>query len=76
MKTLRLINAAAFERYLDGLATLIGNAKPELSSDECRERAADIVVVQNGMWLTALLGVDEASIRRSLARTEQIAFAG
>ncbi|MDQ0620630.1 TetR/AcrR family transcriptional regulator [Arthrobacter globiformis] len=71
-----LINAAAFERYLDGLAKLIGNAKPELTSDECRERAADIVVVQNGMWLTALLGVDEASIRRSLARTEQIAFAG
>ena len=31
-----LINAAAFERYLNGLATLIGNAKPELSGDECR----------------------------------------
>ena len=71
-----LINAAAFDRYLDGLATLIQNAKPELSRDECRERAADIVVVQNGMWLTALLGVDQASIQRSLARTEQIAFAG
>jgi len=71
-----LINAAAFDRYLDGLATLIQNAKPELSRDKCRERAADIVVVQNGMWLTALLGVDQASIQRSLARTEQIAFAG
>ncbi|MBT2595906.1 TetR/AcrR family transcriptional regulator [Arthrobacter sp. ISL-72] len=70
-----LINAAAFDRYLDGLATLIENAKPELSRDECRERAADIVVVQNGMWLTALLGVDQAAIQRSLARTEQIAFA-
>ncbi|MFP3463235.1 TetR/AcrR family transcriptional regulator [Arthrobacter globiformis] len=70
-----LINAAAFDRYLDGLAALIGNAKPELSAAECKERAADIVVVQNGMWLTALLGVDEASIQRSLARTEQIAFA-
>lgn len=69
-----LINAAAFARYLDGLAQLIGNAKPALSSDECKERAADIVVVQNGMWLTALLGVDEASVRRSVARTEQIAF--
>ncbi|WP_457973019.1 TetR/AcrR family transcriptional regulator [Arthrobacter sp. D1-17] len=71
-----VINAAAFERYLDGLAALIANAKPELSRDECRERAADIVVVQNGMWLTALLGVDKASIQRNLARTEQIAFAG
>ncbi|WP_458116393.1 TetR/AcrR family transcriptional regulator [Arthrobacter sp. D2-10] len=69
------INAVAFERYLDGLATLIGSAKPELSHDECRERAADIVVVQNGMWLTALLGVDQASIQRNIAHTENIAFA-
>ncbi|WP_411375119.1 TetR/AcrR family transcriptional regulator [Arthrobacter sp. MPF02] len=70
-----LINAAAFDRYLDGLAALIGNAKPELSSTECKERAADIVVVQNGMWLTALLGVDKEFIQRSIARTEEIAFA-
>ncbi|MFE4080828.1 TetR/AcrR family transcriptional regulator [Paenarthrobacter sp. YIM B13468] len=69
------INAAAFDRYLDGLATLIGNAKPELSADESRERAADIVVVQNGMWLTTLLGIDKAAIERGIARTEQIAFA-
>lgn len=69
------INAAAFDRYLEGLATLIRNATPELSPAQCRERAADIVVVQNGMWLTALLGVDQASIERSIARTEEIAFA-
>ena len=69
------INAAAFDRYLDGLATLIGNAKPELSADESKERAADIVVVQNGMWLTTLLGIDKAAIDRGIARTEQIAFA-
>ncbi|WP_461188199.1 TetR/AcrR family transcriptional regulator [Arthrobacter sp. Z4-13] len=68
------INAAAFDRYLDGLAALVGNAKPELSPEECKDRAADIVVVQNGMWLTSLLGVDKASIQRSIARTEQIAF--
>ncbi|VXB83801.1 TetR/AcrR family transcriptional regulator [Arthrobacter sp. 9AX] len=70
-----LINAAAFARYLDGLAALIGNARPELSAMDCKERAADIVVVQNGVWLTALLGVDKESIRRSIARTEEIAFA-
>ena len=69
------INAAAFDRYLDGVAALVSNAKPELSWVECRERAADIVVIQNGMWLTSLLGVDDASIRRSIARTEEIAFA-
>ena len=69
------INAAAFDRYLDGLAALIGNANPELPWDECRRRADDIVVIQNGMWLTALLGIDNAAIQRSIARTEQIAFA-
>ena len=69
------INAAAFDRYLDGVAALVSNAKPELSWKECRERAADIVVIQNGMWLTSLLGVDNASIQRSIARTEEIAFA-
>jgi AcrR family transcriptional regulator len=69
------INAAAFDRYLDGLAALVSNANPAVSSEECKERAADIVVVQNGMWLTALLGVDNAAIQRGIARTEQIAFA-
>ena len=69
------INAAAFDRYLDGLATLISNAKTELSWAECRDRAADIVVIQNGMWLTSLLGIDKEAIQRSIARTEEIAFA-
>lgn len=70
-----LINAAAFDRYLDGLATLVSNAIPELPWKACRDRAADIVVIQNGMWLTALLGVDRAATQRSIARTEEIAFA-
>ncbi|MFJ4027197.1 TetR/AcrR family transcriptional regulator [Paenarthrobacter sp. NPDC089989] len=69
------INAAAFDRYLDGVATLINNAKPELSWEECRDRAAEIVVIQNGMWLTSLLGIDKGAIQRSIARTEEIAFA-
>ncbi|SKB99297.1 transcriptional regulator, TetR family [Arthrobacter sp. 31Cvi3.1E] len=68
------INAAAFDRYLQGLAALIGNAVPELSADECKARADDVVVVQNGMWLTTLLGIDKAAIERGIARTEEIAF--
>jgi AcrR family transcriptional regulator len=69
------INAAAIDRYLQGLAALIGNAVPGLSPDECKDRAADVVVVQNGMWLTTLLGIDKAAIERGIARTEEIAFA-
>jgi len=33
-----------------------------------------ISIIQNGVWLTALLGVDRASIRRSVKRCEDIAF--
>jgi AcrR family transcriptional regulator len=68
------INAAAQRRYREGLAELIGAARPELSRAECRKRAADIDVVQNGVWLTALLGLDKASVRRSVARCAEIAF--
>lgn len=68
------INTGAQERYRKALAELIRAARPQLSRAECRRRAADINVVQNGLWLTALLGLDRASIRRSVARSEEIAF--
>src|SRR5262245_54393501 len=69
------INSAAQGRYRAGLAALIRAARPELRRAECDRRAADIDVLQNGIWLTALLGLDRASIRRSVARSEEIAFA-
>jgi TetR/AcrR family transcriptional regulator, cholesterol catabolism regulator len=68
------INTTAQKRYREGLAALIGAARPELARAECERRAADIDVLQNGMWLTALLGLDQAAIQRSVARTEEIAL--
>lgn len=69
------INAAAQKRYRAGLTALIRAARPEVSSRECAKRAADVDVIQNGMWLTALLGLDRASLRRSVLRCEEIALA-
>ena len=69
------INTTAQKRYRAGLAELIRAARPELTRRECNQRAADIDVVQNGMWLTALLGLDRASIRRAVERCEEIALA-
>ncbi|WP_433499450.1 TetR/AcrR family transcriptional regulator [Sphaerimonospora sp. CA-214678] len=69
------INTEAQERYRAGLADLIGAARPGLPRGECDRRAADINVIQNGLWLTALLGLDHASIGRSVARCEEIALA-
>ncbi len=68
------INTAAQERYRAGLAGLIRAANPGLRRAECARRAADIDVLQNGIWLTALLGLDQASIRRNVARTEDFAL--
>jgi TetR/AcrR family transcriptional regulator, cholesterol catabolism regulator len=68
------INSDAQKRYRAGLAALIRAARPDLSRGECARRAADIDVVQNGLWLTALLGLDAASIRRSVQRCEEIAL--
>lgn len=68
------INTTAQRRYRAGLARLIAAARPELSRRECAKRAADVDVVQNGMWLTALLGLDRASLRRAVARCEAIAL--
>jgi TetR/AcrR family transcriptional regulator, cholesterol catabolism regulator len=69
------INTTAQQRYRQGLADLIGAARPGLSRAECRKRAADIDVLQNGLWLTALLGLDRASVRRSVERCHEIALA-
>lgn len=69
------INATAHERYRTRLAELIRAAEPTLTKAECRRRAADVDIVQNGVWLSALLGVDKAAVRRALATTEAIALA-
>jgi AcrR family transcriptional regulator len=68
------INTRAQKRYRAGLSALIRAARPGLSKGECDRRAADIDILQNGMWLTALLGLDRASIRRTVARSEEIAL--
>ena len=68
------INSTAQGRYRAGLATLIHAARPGLTKSECGRRAADIDVLQNGVWLTSLLGLDRSSIRRSVARSEEIAL--
>jgi len=69
------INAQAQKRYRAELAKLIHAVRPNLSRSECNKRAADVDVVQNGMWLTALLGLDRASIRRAVRLSEEIALA-
>ncbi len=68
------INQGAQRRYLDGLAALIDAARPDLSQPGAARRAADVLIEQNGVWLTAILVPDQAAIDRALARCEALAF--
>lgn len=70
------INATAQRRYRERLATLIENASPGIGHAEAKRRAADIDIIQNGIWLTALLRIDQASLKRAGKRCEDIAFYG
>ncbi len=69
------INRDAQARYRTGLEMLIAEALPTLDSDEVQRRAADILIIQNGMWLTSILISDPDSLDRSVARCEEIALA-
>ena len=68
------INQAAQRRYLAGLADLLAAARPELDPDDVERRANDILIVQNGVWLTSVLIPDPDTVARAIARTEAIAF--
>ncbi len=68
------INRTAQQQYLVGLAALIAAARPDLDSEEIERRAADILIVQNGVWLTAILVTDGSAVRRAMARCLELAF--
>ena len=68
------INQTAQRRYLEGLTDLLAAARPDLARGEIAERSADILVEQNGVWLTAILIFDETAVERALTRCESIAF--
>ena len=68
------INRAAQRRYLAGLADLIAAARPDLERVDVESRAADILIEQNGVWLTAILITDEEAIDRAIARCDELAF--
>jgi AcrR family transcriptional regulator len=68
------INRAAQQRYVDRLAQLLAAAMPGLGDEEITRRAGEILVVQNGIWLTAAIIDDSDALRRSVERCEAIAF--
>ncbi len=66
------INRGARLRYRDGLAVPIADARHDVTPTEVTRRATDVVVGQNGMWLTALVPADPSAVGRSVRRCEAL----
>lgn len=69
------INRDVQRRYHARLTDLVRDATPGLGHEEAARRAGEILVVQNGVWLTAVITDDRGALARSIDRCEQIAFA-
>lgn len=69
------INRRAQQRYLAQLTALLGAARPDLPGDEIERRATEILVIQNGIWLTTAILDDQFAIESGIHRCETIAFA-
>lgn len=68
------INTRAQKRYRTGLSALIRAARPELTLAQANHKATDIDIIQNGVWLTSLLGVGRPAVKRATDLCEYIAF--
>jgi AcrR family transcriptional regulator len=64
-----------YERYALRLAELIRAARPTLDDPTARERATDVIVTQNGLWLNWARHHDRPDLERGLARCDAIALA-
>lgn len=63
-----------YERYVLQMTDLIAKARPNLSRREARNRATDVIVTQNGLWLDWARHADHHDLDRGLARCDDIAL--
>lgn len=63
-----------YERYVLQMTDLIAKARPNLSRREARNRATDVIVTQNGLWLNWARHADHDDLDRGLARCDDIAL--
>lgn len=64
-----------YEQYASTLTALIRTARPTLSPAAAGDRATDVIVTQNGLWLNWARHHDRVALDRGLARCDAIALA-
>ncbi len=69
------VERSMYERYASKLTALIRAARPALSPAAASDRATDVIVTQNGLWLNWARHHDRPALDRGLARCDAIALA-
>lgn len=68
------VEKSLYERYIDRLVPLIQAFDSTVSATEGRNRATDVVVRQNGLWLNWARYKDPADLERGLSQCEELAL--
>ena len=63
-----------YERYAEQMIELIVAARPGITRAEANERATDVIVTQNGLWLNWARHGNVVDLERGLERCEAIAL--
>lgn len=71
---IRSVEEKLYRRYTSNLQTLIAAACPNLTELEASDRATDVIVTQNGLWLDWARHRDERALERGLQRCENVAL--
>jgi TetR/AcrR family transcriptional regulator, cholesterol catabolism regulator len=68
------VEQSLYERYADTIAGLIRDARPTLTAEHARQRATDVIVIQNGLWLNWARHSNRTDLDRGLGRCDAIAL--
>jgi AcrR family transcriptional regulator len=71
---IEIVERHLYERYAEQMTDLIAHAQPNLSPREARDRATDVIVTQNGLWLNWARHADHDDLSRGPARCDVIAL--
>lgn len=70
-----VVEQRLYKRYAKHLTALVREARPAIAAKEARQRATDVIVTQNGLWLNWARYGNRADLRRGLSRCDDIALA-
>lgn len=68
------LNEALHRHYLERLSSLIAEARPPMTRAEADRRAADVMILENGMWLRWVISQNQDELNRCIEHCSAVAL--